>query len=92
MIKGDVAAVEGNDAVKKEYTKLKMKLDPSTMPKCLDITIVGGVQNEMVMESIYEVKGDELKLAVKVVGKERPGKFESAEGESVALLKLKRQQ
>jgi len=91
VIKGETATVEGNDEVKMEYTRIGLKLDPSTMPKCLDLRVVGGTQKDSVLEGIYELKGDELKLCVKVLGKDRPGKFESPDGESIALVTFKRQ-
>jgi uncharacterized protein (TIGR03067 family) len=91
VIKGEVITVEADAAVKKEYAKLKFVPDPSTTPKCLDLTVVGGSQKDAVLEGIYELKGDELKLCAKVFGKDRPTKFESPEGESVALLVLKRE-
>jgi uncharacterized protein (TIGR03067 family) len=91
VFKGDVATVEGDGAVRKEYAKITFKLDPSTNPKCVDLTIGDGVQKGAAMEGIYELKGDELRLCVKVLGKERPGEFKSPDGASVALLTLKRQ-
>ncbi len=91
VVKGKTATVEGNEAVKKEYARVELKLDPSTTPKCLDLGIVGGTQKDAVLEGIYEIQGDELKLCVKVLGKDRPGKFESPEGDSIALVVLKRQ-
>jgi uncharacterized protein (TIGR03067 family) len=89
---GDVMTVVGDGKVRKEYAKLKMKLDPATMPKCVDVTVVGGVQNDAKMEGIYEVKGDELRLCIKVFGgMERPGEFKSPDGSSIVLLTLRRQ-
>jgi uncharacterized protein (TIGR03067 family) len=89
--KGDTATIDGDGAVKKEYAKLRFKLDPSTMPKCADVTVVGGTQDAATLEGIYELKGDELQLCVKVFGLDRPNEFKSADGSSVALMKLKRQ-
>jgi uncharacterized protein (TIGR03067 family) len=89
--KGDEAVVEGNDAVKKEYAKIRVKLDLSTMPKSMDITVVGGVQKDAVIEGIYELKEDELKICAKVFGNDRPTGFSSPEGSSIFLLVLKRQ-
>jgi uncharacterized protein (TIGR03067 family) len=89
--KGNTASIEGNGAVKKEYAKLRFKLDPSTMPKCADVTVVGGVQDAATLEGIYELKGDELQLCVKVFGLDRPNEFKSGDGSSIALMKLKRQ-
>ena len=84
--------VEGDGKVRKEYAKLALKLDPTTTPKCVDMTVAGGIQKDVVMEGIYELKGDELRLCIKVLGnKERPGEFTSPDGASIVLLKLKRQ-
>jgi uncharacterized protein (TIGR03067 family) len=91
VFKGDQATVEGSDAVKKEYAKLTMKLDPSTSPKCLDIVVSAGDQKDVVMEGIYELKGDELKICAKIFGKGRPGEFASAEGSNIVLAVLKRE-
>jgi uncharacterized protein (TIGR03067 family) len=90
-IKDDMGTIGGNEQVQKEYGKIKLKLDPGSTPKCLDLVIVAGAQNETVLEAIYELKGDELKLCVKAIGKDRPGKFESPEGENIALVTFKRE-
>src|SRR5262249_22487234 len=92
VFKGDVATIEGNDAVKKEYAKIRVKLDLSTTPKIMDITVLGGVQKDAVIEGIYELKGDELKICAKVFGKDRPSEFASPAGSSIALLVLKREE
>lgn len=91
VVKGDVMSIEGDEAVVKEYPKLKLKLDPSTKPKCVDLKVAGGVQADATMEGIYEVKGDEFRLCIKVLGQDRPGEFKSTDGGSIALLTLKRQ-
>jgi uncharacterized protein (TIGR03067 family) len=91
VFKGDTATVEGSAAVRKEYAKLTFKLDPSTTPKLLDLTVLAGVQKDAVMEGIYEMKDDELKICLKVLGKERPTEFASPAGASIALLVLKRE-
>jgi uncharacterized protein (TIGR03067 family) len=91
VFKGDDVTVEGNDEVKKEYAKLKFKLDPSTTPRCVDITITAGTQKDAVIEGIYELKGDELRICAKIGGKERPAKFESPAGETMVLMTLKRE-
>jgi uncharacterized protein (TIGR03067 family) len=88
---GDTAAVEGDPKVKTEYGKIKFKLDPSTTPKCVDLTVTAGDQLNVTMEGIYAVKGDELKLCVRVLGNERPTKFTSPGDAPVALVTLKRQ-
>ena len=88
--KDDVLTVQGDGAVRKEYAKLTFTLDPSTTPKIVDLTVAGGVQKDAKLEGIYELKGDELRLCVKVFGSDRPTEFKSPAGASIALLTLKR--
>jgi uncharacterized protein (TIGR03067 family) len=90
-VKKDALIVEGDGKVRKEYARLALKLDPGTTPKCVDLTVADGVQKDAVLEGVYELKGDELQLCVRVFGKDRPTEFKSPEGSSIALLKLKRQ-
>jgi len=91
VFKEDQATIEGSDAVKKEYAKITFKLDPSTNPACVDMIIAGGTQKDAVIEGIYELKDDRLKICAKVFGKDRPGEFASAEGSSTVLLVLMRE-
>jgi uncharacterized protein (TIGR03067 family) len=90
VFKGDEVVVEGDDKVKVEYARLKIKVDSTTTPKIFDLTVGAGVQKGADMEGIYELKGDELRICVKVFGKDRPGEFSSPDGSSTALLVLKR--
>jgi uncharacterized protein (TIGR03067 family) len=91
LLKDKVLVVEGNGKVRKEYAKLALTVDATTMPKCVDLTVADGSQKDAKLEGIYELKGDELRLCVKVFGLDRPNEFKSPEGASVALLTLKRQ-
>jgi uncharacterized protein (TIGR03067 family) len=91
VFKGHQITVQGNDEVQKEYAKASFKIDPSTNPPLIDLKVIGGTQKDVTMEGIYELKGDQLKLCVKVIGNERPTKFATAEGSNTALLLLKRQ-
>jgi uncharacterized protein (TIGR03067 family) len=91
VFKDDVVIVEGSDAVRKEYARLKVKIDPTTTPKIMDFTVAAGVQKDAVLEGIYELKGDQLRICAKVFGQDRPGEFASPEGSSIVLLTLKRQ-
>jgi uncharacterized protein (TIGR03067 family) len=91
VFKGGQATLGGNDAIKKEYATITFKLDPSTDPPCVDMTITAGVQKDAVIEGIYKLKGDEFTICAKVFGKERPAKFESPDGSSIVLLVLKRE-
>jgi uncharacterized protein (TIGR03067 family) len=91
VFKGDTATLEGDGAVLKEYPKLKFKLDPSTTPKLADVTVVGGTQDVATLEGIYELKGDDLQICLKVFAPDRPGDFTAEASSNNALLKLKRQ-
>jgi uncharacterized protein (TIGR03067 family) len=91
VFKGDTASVEGNDRVAEEYAKLKFKIDPSTTTKLVDVTVTAGIQKDAVMEGIYEIKGDELRLCLKVQGSDRPTEFKAPDGSSTALIVLKRE-
>jgi uncharacterized protein (TIGR03067 family) len=90
VFKGTDAVVEGDEKVKVEYARIKVKLDPTTMPKLCDITVVGGIQKDAVMEEIYEFKGEELRICAKVFGKDRPTEFSSPDGSSIVLMVLKK--
>jgi uncharacterized protein (TIGR03067 family) len=90
VFKGDRVTVEGDGKVRKEYATLTCKLDPSTSPKCVDITVAGGSQKGAALEGIYELKGGTLRLCVRVLGKDRPAEFRAPAGSSTALLVLKR--
>lgn len=90
IFKGDQVTIAGSEAIEKEYARLKLKLDPTTTPRCIDITVTGGVQLNAVIEGIYEIQGDELRLCARVFGNERPAEFASPGGSSIALLVMKR--
>jgi uncharacterized protein (TIGR03067 family) len=90
VFKEDSFTIEGDDNIKKEYGKFKIKLDPSTNPKCMDFTVSLGNQKDLTLEGLYEVKGDDLRLCFRV-GKDRPTEFKSAENSNTALVTLKRQ-
>lgn len=90
VIKGDEIGIEGDAGVKKEYGKFKLKIDPSTDPRCIDIKVTLGSQKDVTMEGIYDVKEKELKLCVKVVGNARPTEFKN--GDETALVTLKRKE
>jgi uncharacterized protein (TIGR03067 family) len=73
--------------VNDDYRKFTIKIDPSTNPKCMDLTF--GDRKE-VMEAIYEIKGDELRICVHLEGKNRPTEFAAPEGSNTALAVAKR--
>ena len=90
IFKGDTAMVEGDGAVKKEYAKLKFKFVAGTMPRCVDLTVAGGAQDDAKMEAIYDRKESELRLCVRVFALDRPSSFEAPAGSNNAYLRLKK--
>ena len=62
VFKGNEGTVLENDKITNEYAKIKVKIDPSTKPKIMDITVSAGSQTDATMEAIYELKGDELRF------------------------------
>jgi uncharacterized protein (TIGR03067 family) len=88
--KGNEATIDGSEEVTKDYAKFKIKVDPSTMPKSIDMTVSAGEQLKVVFEGIYELKKDEIRICAKVIGKERPTEFAAPTGSNIAMLVLKR--
>lgn len=66
-----------------------VKIDPSTKPAEMDITLKEGGKEET-LQAIYELNGDTLQLAFNKEGGVRPAKFESAAGSKVTVATLKR--
>ncbi len=89
-IKGNGGTLDAAKMVKSEYAKITIKLDETTKPKCIDVTIAAGGQKGVTLESIYKIDGDKLTICTKVLGMERPTKFESPGGESLLLIVLER--
>jgi uncharacterized protein (TIGR03067 family) len=88
--KGNKATLSGSDEITKDFSGFTFKLDPSTNPKCIDMTVTAGDQKDSVIEGIYEFKGEELRICAKITEKARPTKFASPEGEFIGLMTLKR--
>src|SRR5438045_3493699 len=54
--KGNEAHIEGNEEIKVEYARIKIKLDTTTTPKLMNFTVSAGTQKDAVIEGIYELK------------------------------------
>jgi len=89
VIEGDKMTIKGDSTEVEKYKKATIKIDPTTTPKIMDVTLTGGDDKGTTMEGIYEVEKDEWKLCVKPFQKERPTKFESKGdgGEVLAVFK-----
>jgi len=74
-----------------ETIEAAFKLDPTKNPTTLDPTFLNSPLKGKKVPCIYELKGDDLKLAWPEPGKEdRPTEFKTAPGSDVALYVLKR--
>ena len=91
--KDGIMTVKGDEEVEKGYGKMTIKLDPSTTPKIIDLTVTAGDEKDSVLEGIYEWKGDELKLCLNFASgiANRPLEFETKAGSNRVLLVLKRE-
>jgi uncharacterized protein (TIGR03067 family) len=91
-IKGDQWNIKGEEEVAKEYAKATLKLDATAKPRLIDFHVGEGSEKGADIEGIYEWNGaDEIKICAKVIGKERPNEFASAENSRVVLMVLKRE-
>jgi uncharacterized protein (TIGR03067 family) len=88
--KGKVGTLQANKTIKSEYSRLEFTLDETTKPRCMDVGVLVGGQKGLTLEAIYKLDGDKLTICTKVLGMNRPGKFESPGGESTALIVLER--
>ena len=89
-IKGEMIQPEGDFPENDRYGKFTFKLDPTTKPRIFDATIAAGNDKGTVLEGIYQLEGDKLKLCVRLIGKDRPSDFASKVGSGVVLVTLER--
>jgi uncharacterized protein (TIGR03067 family) len=77
IFEGDKHTVKKGDEVIQVGTQ---KLDPSKLPKTIDVTMVEGPSKGTVMLGIYEINADTLKVCFDPEGKTRPTEFKSPPG------------
>lgn len=87
---GDKVSVKSDLADLDNFTKLTIKIDPSTKPKLIDFTVSIGSEKGTVFEGIYKLDGEELTICTKVAGKDRPSEFATKVGSDLALVVLKK--
>jgi RNA polymerase sigma-70 factor (ECF subfamily) len=89
--KGNMIIMTGENAeeITRDYSEFRYKLDPSKTPKAIDMTVTKGDRKDSVIDGIYEMKGDTLRICTKIDGTGRPAKF-TGEGEGTVLMTLKR--
>jgi uncharacterized protein (TIGR03067 family) len=93
VFKGNQLTFAGDDVMAKKVGKIAVKIDATTTPKCIDLKLKvdAGAVKDLLLEGIYEFKGDELKLCISEEAGNRPLEFESKEGSNRVLFVLKRQ-
>ena len=90
-IKGDQLAFKGIEPLTEKASKLTMKIDTSTTPKCVDLKVEAGSLKGDILEGVYEWKGDELKFCLYFGKGNRPLEFETKAGSNRVLFVLKRE-
>ena len=77
VIKGDLVSVKGDYPEQDKYSKFTFKLDPKANPKGFDAVISVGDEKGAKLPGIYQLDKDKLKICLRLIGKERPKKFET---------------
>jgi uncharacterized protein (TIGR03067 family) len=79
-----------NPARLDDYAKA-LKIDPSKTPKTIDLVPLEEPNKGEVIEGIYQLDGDELKVCIPNQKMEsRPTELKSPKGSSLVLMSLKR--
>jgi uncharacterized protein (TIGR03067 family) len=91
VVDGDTMTIKSEAPEVEKYGKATLKIDPSTMPKVVDVSITKGDEKGRTFEAIYEVDKDEWRLCLKPFGRERPAKFESKADSGDVLIVFKRE-
>ena len=95
-IKGTKMVVKGNkmtlfNAEGKAFRNFTFKIDASTAPKHIDVTALDGKFKGKMNPGIYRIKKGTLTICLpNITASKRPEKFESPEGEKIALMVLKK--
>jgi uncharacterized protein (TIGR03067 family) len=71
-----------------EQEKNSFKLDPAKKPQTIDVTPLGGPLEGQVLQGIYALEGETLKMCLALPGGTRPDAFTA--GEQRVFLTLKR--
>jgi uncharacterized protein (TIGR03067 family) len=92
-IKGDRLTFKGIKPLTDRASRLAIKIDPSTTPRCIDLEVEVGSEKGHTLEGIYEWKGDELKLCLFLdfTSRTRPVEFETRDGSNRVLFVLRRE-
>jgi uncharacterized protein (TIGR03067 family) len=91
VIKGDRLTFGGIKPLTDKFSELTIKIDDSTMPKCIDLKVQAGSLKDEVLEGVYERRRDELTLCLYVGKGNRPLEFKAEAGSDRVLFVLKRE-
>jgi uncharacterized protein (TIGR03067 family) len=90
--KGNELTFKGDDILSKKAAKITLVIDPSTTPKVIDMSIVAGEFKGTVLEGIYEIKDDSLKICFRNEEKKnRPNDFTTKDDSGLVLFVLHRE-
>jgi len=86
LIKLEVKGDQYTVTVGTKPDKGTCKLDPSAMPKTIDIMGTDGPNKGKTILAIYERKGDTLRVCYDLEGKDRPKEFKTTNGSQLFLV------
>jgi uncharacterized protein (TIGR03067 family) len=92
VFKGNQLTFKGDDILSKKVARIKLVIDPSTMPRVIDMKIVEGEFKGTTLEGIYEIEDDGLKICFRNdETKNRPNDFSTKQDSNLVLFVLKRE-
>jgi uncharacterized protein (TIGR03067 family) len=92
VVKGDMVTVKSLDVDEEVVVaEGKLKLDPTTKPKSLDVTFTGGANKGETGLAIYELTGDALKVCIAVGEDKRPTEFAGPKNQEWIYIEYKRE-
>jgi uncharacterized protein (TIGR03067 family) len=89
-IAGNKISVRGSAPDLNKYARVDFKVDPSAAPRAIDIIIGNGDEKGAVLQGIYELEDDSLRLCMNLLGNGRPAEFKSASDSQNVLAVFQR--
>lgn len=90
VIKDHQVSVQGDYPDQDKYSKFTFKLDPAGKPKGFDAIITAGDEKGAKLPGIYQLEKDNLKICLRLLGKERPKEFATQSGSARVVVILER--
>ena len=92
LFNGNELTFKGDDILSKKVAKMILVVDPSTMPRVIDMKVIAGDFKGTTLEGIYEIKEDTLKICFRNdEAKNRPTEFRTKAGSNLVLFILQRE-